>query len=447
MRRTLIWFLLAVGGIVSACTGSSGDSGLSNPSVSPTDNEAFETQSIGAESDTGELDPDPADEREPSEDDVADPIEITSPNDLPLDPNADAPQGPLDAAEVLALEPAFGGLVFDAPIELLPFDNDRVLLADRSGVVLLLDVDGNQSLVLDLRGRVGREGREEGLLSLALDPDFASNGHLWAYYSAVDTSLSRLSRFSLVDEVAAPESELIVLEVPQPFRNHNGGSVRFGADGFLYLGLGDGGAAGDPAENGQNLGSLLGSIVRLDVRNASTSQPYVIPGTNPFVGFPGVRTEIWAWGLRNPWRMSFDAATGALWVGDVGQGEYEEVNLVRRGNNLGWNVLEGNVCFNGECDASGFTPPIAVYDHELGCSVTGGVVVRRSGLPFLDGAYVYGDFCSGRVWVVDADLPGEAIELMLAPGNIASFGEDAQGNVYVLLFKAPIMRFVTAEAE
>ncbi len=438
MRRALILFLLVFAGVLVACTGSTG-------STTQPDLDAIPTE---PEPDTPATDTaiDEPNETPPANDAPEQGTTSVEPGPAPT-PSADEEPGPeQESNAVPALEPAFAGLVFDAPIELLPFDDARVVVGDQSGVIVLLDADGYQSLILDLRGRVSREGGEEGLLSLALDPSFASNGHLWAYYSAVGTPRTRLSRFTIVDEVAAQESELIVLEVPQPFRNHNGGAVRFGPDGFLYLGLGDGGLGSDPRGNGQDLGTLLGSILRLDVRNASPDQPYAIPGTNPFVGFRGVRGEIWAWGLRNPWRMSFDLETGNLWVGDVGQDSFEEINIVKRGNNLGWNIVEGDACFDGPCDPGSFTAPLTSYDHQLGCSVTGGMVVRRSGLPFLDGAYLYGDFCTGRIWVLDADLPGQPTALLQAPGNIASFGEDAQGNVYALLFGAPIMRFVAGEA-
>ena len=244
-----------------------------------------------------------------------------------------------------------------------------------------------------------------------LDPQFAANGWLWLYYS-VDRSAepgprrTRLSRFSVDAErgplAADAGSELVILEVEQPYSNHNGGAIRFGPDGMLYLGLGDGGSAGDPRGNGQNLGTLLGSIIRINVRDASTAAPYGIPPDNPFADTPGARGEIWAYGLRNPWRMAFDSA-GRLWVGDVGQQALEEVDVAERGRNYGWNRLEGTRCFrpSSGCDREGTTPPVAEYGRSLGCSVTGGVVYEGPGAPSLAGSYLFADYCSGRVWALE----------------------------------------------
>ena len=355
------------------------------------------------------------------------------------------PMEPVDASP--ALVEAFGGRVFARPIDLVSLDSGRFLVAEQSGGVMRIGADGSATTFLDLRERVSRASNEEGLLSLALDPPFADPGHLWLYYSVADGQRTRLSRFSIAGDAAAadPGSELVILEIPQPFANHNGGAVRFGPDGMLYLGLGDGGAGGDPRGNGQNRSTLLGSIIRIDVQNPSPSAPYAVPADNPFVGQDGVRPEIWAYGVRNPWRMSFDAETGRLWLGDVGQSRFEEIDIVERGANLGWNLVEGGSCFQGDCDLASFAAPVAVYDHDLGCSVTGGVVVRRSGLSYLDGAYVYGDFCSGRIWTIDADLPGEPIEILTSPRPISSFAEARDGTVYALTFGGAILRFAAAE--
>jgi glucose/arabinose dehydrogenase len=238
-------------------------------------------------------------------------------------------------------------------------------------------------------------------------------------------------------------SQLVALEVGQPFANHNGGAIRFGPDGMLYLGLGDGGSSGDPSGNGQDLNTLLGKVIRIDVRNASADRPYVVPADNPFVGRSGARGEVWAYGLRNPWRMSFDAATGALWVGDVGQGAVEEISVVTRGGNFGWNVVEGDRCYkpSSGCDRTGFIPPVVVYGQDNGrCSVVGGSVYRGTRVPQITGSYVYGDTCSGEMWAVNAAAPGTPVRIASGVRNMTSFGLDAAGEIVVLSFGQPVRR-------
>ena len=250
--------------------------------------------------------------------------------------------------------------------------------------------------------------------------------------------MTRLSRFR-VDLAADPfradrGSELVIIEVEQPFPNHNGGAIRFGPDGMLYLGFGDGGSGGDLLGNGQNLETLLRSIIRIDVRDASPGAPHVVATDNPFVGVAGAREEIWAFGLRNPWRMAFDSDGGVLWLGDVGHGAREEVDIVERGGNSGWNRLEGAHCFEPRsgCDEEGVTLPAAEYSHELGCSITGGMVYRGETVPSLVGSYLFADFCSARVWALWV-AGGEAVE-------VASFGTDLRREVYLLTFGGPILR-------
>ena len=207
----------------------------------------------------------------------------------------------------------------------------------------------------------------------------------------------------LAGSAVAAGSELIVLETPQPYRNHNGGTVRFGPDDLLYLGLGDGGAAADPHGHGQNLGTLLGSMLRIYVAEASAAEPYRIPADNPFVGAAEARWEIYAYGLRNPWRMAFDPATGLLWTGDVGQNRWEEVDVIVAGGNYGWAAREGVECFAAaECAVASEELPVWVYGRDEGCSISGGVVYRGDGIPGLAGAYVFGDYCSGQIWGLDA---------------------------------------------
>jgi len=248
------------------------------------------------------------------------------------------------------------------------------------------------------------------------------------YYSAAAPRRSVAARFTAsANGRPDPGSELVVLEVPQPFRNHNGGMIVFGPDGMLYVGLGDGGSADDPQGYGQNLATLLGSILRLDVRVSTSAEPSRVPPDNPFVATADARPEIWAYGFRNPWRFSFDPQcgdpqSGALWVGDAGQYRFEEVDVVVRGGNYGWNTMEGVHCFQRtSCDQSGLDLPVVEYSHDLGCSVTGGYVYRDGEVSWLDCAYIYADFCSGRIWAVrdDGTEPEQIAQVNLF---ISSFG-------------------------
>jgi glucose/arabinose dehydrogenase len=263
-------------------------------------------------------------------------------------------------------------------------------------------------MYLDLTDRVRTTANEEGLLGLAFDPDFPSNGHLYVYYSASNPRRSVISRLIGDSLHADATSETLVMEVEQPFGNHNGGHIEFGPDGMLYVALGDGGGGGDPDGNGQNLSTLLGSILRIDisdpdvganVREQDSTGGYRVPVDNPFVGIDGARPEIWAYGLRNLWRFAFDSESGRMWAGDVGENAVEEIDVITAGANFGWGVKEGSECFrSADCNRDGLVMPVAEYRHDSGCSVTGGRVYRGSRLPSLDGAYVYGDFCSGIVW-------------------------------------------------
>ena len=308
----------------------------------------------------------------------------------------------------------------------------------------------SSTIFLDIRERVSDVGNEEGLLGLAFDPEYRTNGFFYVYYSASSPRRSVLSRFSMSRDdpnLANPASELILLEVPQPFPNHNGGNLVFGPEGYLYVGLGDGGFRGDPRDNGQNRRTLLGSILRIDVSATRLGQPYTIPPDNPFVGLgDGVREEIWAYGLRNPWRFTFDRATGQLWAGDVGQNDYEEVDIIRPGLNYGWDIMEGLHCYPPSieaCDQQGLEPPIIEYSQaEGGCSITGGYVYRGSRLPSLYGAYIYGDFCSGRVWALryNGTQVTEHAELVDSRLQISAFGEGQDGELYILSFDRKIYR-------
>ncbi|MEX2598716.1 MAG: PQQ-dependent sugar dehydrogenase [Dehalococcoidia bacterium] len=325
-----------------------------------------------------------------------------------------------------------------------PGDNGLLYVAEQDGRVLSLPRDAWHAAdtvpepVLDLRDRVHTGGREEGLLGLAFHPEFVDNGNLYIHYSMPGRSV--IARFTLDSESdsADPASETVVLEVDQPYANHNGGQLAFGPDGYLYIGLGDGGGAGDPSGNGQDLGTLLGSILRIDVDNVPDGGPYVIPPENPFLDDPEARDEIWAYGLRNPWRFSFDRETGDLWVADVGQNRWESVYIVERGGNYGWNITEGAECYPpaSDCDTAGLEMPVHTYALREGgnCAITGGYVYRGGNRPELIGAYVFGDYCSGRIWRLDLDEAGSAsVEVMQDTDlSITSFGEDAESELYIV---------------
>jgi glucose/arabinose dehydrogenase len=302
---------------------------------------------------------------------------------------------------------------------------------------------------LDLTDRVSAGG-ERGLLGLAFDPNFASNGRFFVDYTNLsgNTVISRFTRAA--DGTVDPGAETIVLTVDQPFPNHNGGMLAFGADGDLYIGLGDGGSEGDPQGNGQNLDTLLAKILRIDVESGS---PYAIPADNPFVsgraaGGPA-RPEIWDYGVRNPWRFSFDRQTGALFIGDVGQDAYEEVDVEQLGSgrhDYGWSVMEGLHCYGAStCNQTGFTLPAVEYPHSLGCAVTGGYVYRGLAYPSLAGSYVFGDYCSGRLFAFNADdalagRPVAVLQVGQVPFSISSFGQDEAGELYVVDLAGAINR-------
>jgi len=354
------------------------------------------------------------------------------------------------------VERVFLDLSFQEMTSLVQPDDTRglIFITEQKGVISAFSANNSQQahIFLDITDRVNREGNEEGLLGLAFDPDYQENGYFYVYYSAANPRRSVVSRFSLNQEdtdIADPESEVIIMEVEQPFSNHNGGQLAFGPEGYLYIGLGDGGSAGDPQGNGQNLGTLLGSILRIDVSELSAPRDYDIPADNPFVGTEGARAEIWAIGLRNPWRFSFDLETGLLWVGDVGQGSWEEIDIITKGANYGWNIMEGFHCYSPStgCNQSGLTPPIFEYDHSQGCSITGGYVYRGDQMPSLQGYYIYGDYCSGNIWALayNGSVVIENILLVDSTLSITSFGEDLAGNLYILDRQGGIYTLVQAE--
>ena len=339
----------------------------------------------------------------------------------------------------VAPAPALEGVSFDDPVELFPWPGGGLAVVERRGAVTVHVPGTPPRLVLDLTARTAA-GAELGLLSAALDPEFDAFPYLYVWYSARTGNesevMARLSRLPVVDGSAIPDGELPILELPQRSSHHQGGAIRFGPDGMLYLGIGDdfrGYDAPDPR-------SLRGKIVRLDVRGATAERPYRIPDDNPPLATPDARPEIWAFGLRNPWRMSFDAE-GGLWVADTGGGKQEEVSLVTPGADLGWPLIEGAYCHGEQsaCDALGATPPVATYGRDRGCAIIGGV--HHPAL----GAYLFGDHCSGRIWMLegDAEAGWSMREIARAGRYVLAFGTDADGEVYVLTRDGPILQLET----
>jgi glucose/arabinose dehydrogenase len=337
----------------------------------------------------------------------------------------------------LALDPVASGLSAPVQIAVAPGRADRLFIVEQGGRIRLLR--GGRLLprpFLDISAKVVAGG-ELGLLSVAFHPRFATNGRFFVNYTTSQGGPLRsvIAEYRVADpgqDVAEPE-ERVLLEVAQPYRNHNGGLNLFGPDGKLYIGLGDGGSAGDPQNHGQRLDTLLGKLLRIDVDGPA---PYAVPPDNPFVNRPDARGEIWAYGLRNPWRFAFDRATGRLFLADVGQNALEEIDIIERGGNYGWRIMEGTRCFDppAGCDRAGLALPIAEYDHSQGCSVTGGYVYRGTRLRSLIGRYLFGDYCSGRIWMLTEAGGGRwSMSAALETGlRISSFGEDPQGELYVL---------------
>ncbi len=365
------------------------------------------------------------------------------------------------AINQLAVEQVLSGLDDPVFVTHAGDNSQRLFIVEKPGTVRILA--GDELLprpFLDITDRVRSSGFEQGLLGLAFPPNFTSTGHFFVNYTGQD-GRTIVSRFQVGAEpnVADATGEFKVLEIAQPAANHNGGMLAFGPDGYLWIGTGDGGAANDRFGNGQNPDSLLGKMLRLDV-TGDPAQPYVVPPDNPWVtsdwNGQNVRDEVWAMGLRNPWRYSFDRLTGDLWIGDVGQGTYEEINRVAAeqkgyptgGLNFGWPIMEGTHCFpaGANCDRSGLFLPVSDYTHaEGGCSVTGGYVYRGVQFPMLDGVYFYGDYCSGFIWALRATADGTwRSDRVLQSGlAISSFGENEAGELFLTDLNGGLYQLVT----
>jgi len=339
-----------------------------------------------------------------------------------------------------AVDLAFPNLTFNQPVGIIaPGDGtNRLFVIEQAGIIRVFEnsqtVSASSSF-LDIRNRV-LSGGEQGLLGLAFHPNYAENGYFYINYIADNPRRTVIARFSVSPNnlnAALSESEFVLLEVDQPFANHNGGQTAFGADGYLYVGLGDGGSGGDPFGNGQNLATLLGKILRINVDSSSQGRNYGIPPDNPYAGNTlGYREEIYARGFRNPWRFSFDSLTGALWVADVGQSQREEIDVVEMGKNYGWNIMEGSLPYSGGSQ-TGLELPLWEYGRDEGISVIGGYMYRGSTLEGLYSKYVYGDYGSGKVWALQYSEVVMPVNTLLVDTdlNTSSFGVDEQNELYL----------------
>jgi glucose/arabinose dehydrogenase len=368
-----------------------------------------------------------------------------APTATPTTRSATATPGKTIGAGDVHLQRLAQGLRNPVHVTYAPGQTDRLYVVEQQGRVMVVGMDGTVRAqpFLDIRQLVLSNAPERGLLSVAFHPDYARNGYFFVDYTGSGGTVTVVRyRVSQGDPYRAdPTSARTILSVSHPVINHNGGLLLFGRDGYLYVGIGDGGAGN--SANGQRKSTLLGKILRIDVNHTAAGRQYAIPPDNPFVGQSGARPEIWAYGLRNPWRFSFDRATGDLFIGDVGQNEIEEVDYQpaasKGGQNYGWAIYEGNACYagGGACSTGGLTGPVAVYRHVDGnCTVVGGYVYRGARYPALRGTYLFADYCSGKMWAFPAadaqDGRATARQVLETESRIGSFGEDAAGELYAV---------------
>ena len=366
------------------------------------------------------------------------------------------------AGEVSAqqLVNAYPNLTFSEPVFLTNCADgtNRVFVVQQGGVIKVFQNDSTAaatSTFLNVTSKLSATSGEQGLLGLAFHPNYIQNGYFFVDYTAPSPLRTVVARYKVLannPNAADPASEFKIIEIPQPYTNHNGGMLAFGPDGYLYIGMGDGGSEGDPQNNGQSRTTLLGKILRIDVNDTTATTHYVIPADNPYAsGSSGFRKEIWAYGFRNPWRFSFDLLAPSLWVGDVGQTLIEEVDIVEGGANYGWNIMEGSQCYNPPtgCNTTGLTLPVKTYPHTLGNAVVGGYVYHGHRRPGFRGAYIYGDYGTGRIWLFRLQ-GGQVIadsQIVQAPSPVSSFGLDEYQELYVVSYlgaNAPIYRFAGA---
>jgi glucose/arabinose dehydrogenase len=346
---------------------------------------------------------------------------------------------------------AFPGITFNRPLDLQNAGDKsgRLFIVEQPGRIYVLQDENakEKELFLDIENLVNDSGNEQGLLGLAFHPGFEANGYFYVNYT--DNNGTVISRFKVSNDMnkADPGSELILLKFNQPFTNHNGGGIAFGPDGYLYIATGDGGSGGDPLGNGQDRTTLHGNILRIDVDGIDPGLNYAIPEDNPFVdNKEGFREEIYAYGLRNPWRFSFDSLNGNLFAADVGQNAVEEINLIEKGKNYGWNIMEGTRDFlpDPKVDSNTLEPPIYEYIHPLGRSITGGYVYRGQEYKELEGLYIYGDFISGIIWALKYEEDKEPINIILTETNllISSFGLSEKKELFLTSFDGKVYRLI-----
>lgn len=364
-------------------------------------------------------------------------------------------------AQPAQLVNAFQNLTFTQPIygTHSPDGTNRMFIVQQNGIIRVFPNDSAVSssamrTFLNIQNKLSSTGGEEGLLGMAFHPNYAVNGYFYVNYTAPSPLRTVVSRYkvSTADSNKADSlSEFKIIEINQPYTNHNGGMLEFGPDGYLYIGMGDGGNGNDPGNRAQDSTQLLGKMLRIDINDTTVTTHYRIPPDNPFAGFgPSVRKEIWALGLRNPWRFSIDPQSGELWVGDVGQGAREEVDLVQKGKNYGWRIMEGMICTPGipGCNTTGLTLPIKDYDRGIGSTITGGYIYRGSRRPSLRGAYIYADFGNGKIWMLryNGSLTADSL-LIDSPYNISSFGTDQSQELYIMSYSnGRIYRFSSNES-
>lgn len=341
-------------------------------------------------------------------------------------------------APTIRVTPFITGL--SQPIALADDGSGRLFIAEQAGRIRLIQ-GGNllSQPFLDISDHVKNEG-ECGLLCVVFHPRFAQNGRFFINYTTVKNGPLEtiVAEFKVDPHSARADSatEKEILRFTQPYPNHNGGQLAFGPDGMLYIAVGDGGSGGDPQQNGQSLKTWLAKILRIDIDPKDATKPYAVPSDNPFVGRPEAKPEIWAWGLRNPWRFSFDRKTGQLWAGDVGQNQWEEIDIIEKGKNYGWSAMEGSHEFEPKLAVGELTGPVKDYGRDVGQCVIGGYVYRGSQYPSLNGMYIYGDYSTGRVWGLRCEGNGKPItldvQLLKLPFSMSSFGQDRDGELYIL---------------
>ena len=432
IRPRAVPFVLSCALLV-ACASSPSASPAGSGSESPS---GSSTASPGASAESGA----------PSESASASPSPTPAPTATPSPTRTPSPTAAPTPAATAGITLALVTLGLSEPIGIANAGDGsgRLYVQERGGKIRVVEANGTLRAApfVDLTNRV-LGGGERGLLGLAFHPNFETNRRLFVHYSHEGDGATVISELTAAanGSTADPASERILLTMPDELSNHNGGQLAFGPNGYLYIGLGDGGGGGDPYGSGQNRQSLLGKILRIDVNGPHVAgKQYAIPASNPYASggiSPGAGLpEIWAYGLRNPWRFSFDRANGDLYIGDVGQGDWEEINRQAGtspgGENYGWNAYEGNHCYSS-CQGVTAVPPIAEYNHQFGCSVTGGYVFRGSRLPLLVGVYLYGDYCTGTIWTVPSGVAAPDVRIVAATSlQISSFGEGEDGEIYLV---------------